>query len=126
MYFLEKMGKSDLPKSLEGVAVQLIFSDGGGGAVGAENVWQFCTIVLLPFLLGVPPTQVTLFLAKGYLACTDEDLDGTDGTARTCPTVLGVGTFEFFPAGYLDYLKHVHRPPKALKACCRCRRVLCV
>ena len=99
------MEKSNLPKSLNEVSVQLIFSDGGESVVGAENVWQFYTIALLPFLLGVPPTQVTLFLAEGYLACTDEDLEGA---ARTCRGVLGVGTCQFFPAGYFDYLKRIH------------------
>jgi hypothetical protein len=107
------MEESNLPKSLDEVSVQLIFSDGGGSTVGAENVWQFYTIALLPFLLGVPPTQVTLFLAKGYMACTDEDLDGA---ARTCRTVLGVGTFEFFPAGYLDYLMHIHKAARDIRS----------
>lgn len=81
------MEESKLPKSLNEVSVQLIFSDGGESVVGAENVWQFYTIALLPFSLGVPPTQVTLFLAEGYLACTDEDLEGA---ARTC---RGVNNF---------------------------------
>ena len=86
------MEGSNLPKSLEEVSVQLVFSDGGSD-VGAENVWQFYTVALFPFLLGVPPTQVTLFLAKGYLACTDKDLNGA---ASACRRVLGIGNVEFF------------------------------
>lgn len=64
-----------LPQSLlEEVSVQLIYSEGHEVAA-VENFWHCYSIALAPFVLGVPPSQVELFLADDFCGITSSKID---------------------------------------------------
>ena len=59
---------------MESLTVQLIFSDGGLPRY-EENLWQFYTIALTPFVFDIPAAQVDLILAAGFLGAAVDQLD---------------------------------------------------
>jgi hypothetical protein len=89
-----------LPQSLEleDVSVQLIYSE-GPEPVAIENFWHFYLIALAPFVLGVPLSQVELFLADGFRGINSSKIDAIVADVF----VDTQGVVEFLPAGYKDY-----------------------
>ena len=92
-----------MPQSLEDVSVQLIYSEGGQPAA-IENFWEFYLIALVPFVLGVPRSQVELFLAAGFCGINASKIDAIVADIFMDPQ----GNVEYLPAGYKDYFYHIY------------------
>lgn len=95
---MEQQSVQFVPLSLTDVSVQLIYSEGNEPAA-VETFWNCYLIALAPFILGVPSSQVELFLAKGFLNLRTSVAD---------VYVHAEGIFHFLPGAYRDYFNDVY------------------
>ena len=92
-----------LPQSLEDVSVQLIYSE-GLEPIAIENVWHFYLIAMAPYVLGVPSSQVELFVADGFRGVNALKIDAIVADIF----VDTQGVVEFLPAGYKVYFYDIY------------------
>jgi hypothetical protein len=100
-----------LPTRADGVSVQIIIADGGGRQY-AELLRGVYAVPLTPFLLGVPPENVLLFLTEGLINFPNDALLGV----KTSLMVCFEGQVEFFPRGYHDYFFAVYQNAQTIDA----------
>ena len=84
---------------------QLIFSD--GGETGPEDVWKFHSIALFPFMLGLPPDDVSLFLYPGFVGIANNEL-------LRDPPAIGEMKQGLLPRGYVDYFMSVYENARGI------------
>jgi hypothetical protein len=92
----------DIPKTLKEFSVQLVFSDAATRLVFRDAFYEFYTIALLPYMLGVPPDQVTLYL-RDELYGFGDDLIDLEAEGMT------VDSEKMLPAAYKNYFTTVYR-----------------
>jgi hypothetical protein len=92
-----------LPQSLEEVSVQLIYSEGQESAA-IENFWHCYLIALAPFVLGVPSSQVELFLADDFRGINSSKIDAIVADNF----VDAEGDVYFLSDAYKDYFKEIY------------------
>eukprot|EP00543_Licmophora_paradoxa_P008182 CAMPEP_0202456810 /NCGR_PEP_ID=MMETSP1360-20130828/13980_1 /ASSEMBLY_ACC=CAM_ASM_000848 /TAXON_ID=515479 /ORGANISM="Licmophora paradoxa, Strain CCMP2313" /LENGTH=425 /DNA_ID=CAMNT_0049076729 /DNA_START=35 /DNA_END=1312 /DNA_ORIENTATION=+ len=83
----------------EASSCQLIYSD--GGETGLENLWTVFTIALAPYVLGLPPANVTLYLDESLVALSPD----TREMVEKIPVPSGV---DWLPVGYKEYFWQIH------------------
>ena len=89
---------------MDPISVQLIFSDGGGGA-GVESFWELCPIAFVPYALNISPEHVQLLIAPKLL-------NANEVVIHTAQRVINEnqkeGYVKYLPQEYFDYFKLVY------------------
>jgi hypothetical protein len=97
-----------VPSCLADFTVQLIHSDGGVPQY-RERLWEFFTIALTPFVLGVPPEQVRLIITDQFRGFSSKVLQQENDDIMVDDT-------EIMPAGYKDYFESVYHKAETIDA----------
>jgi hypothetical protein len=100
-----------MPTRADGVSVQIIIADGGGRQY-AELLRGVYAVPLTPFLLGVPPENILLFLTEGLINFPNDALLGV----KTSLMICFEGQVDFFPRGYHDYFFAVYQNAQTIDA----------
>ena len=81
------------------MSFRIIYSD--GGETGQEHFWKFYTAALMPFTLGVPPSEVKLFLNAAFVGLPD--------TLRAVVEHIPSNPdLQLMPRGYREYFWSVY------------------
>lgn len=91
------------------VDCQLIYGD--GGETGPEDLWKFHSIALFPFMLGLSPENVSLFLYRGFVGLSDDD--AALELLRN-PRIIGEMKQSLLPDGYNDYFMLVYKKARGI------------